>query len=239
MTREMTLVQKLEEVSKGTVDVLSCIQEVQSLNQTYVQSIVQAMQQYQQSDVSEMLKSHRKLRKAIAYMEKTQTQMLVYECGTFAGVYRVMEETNRIKLDQEEQRELLAPLERKHVNDVLNYLYENPEARQGKMAEKIGISPSHMSEILNLLLKTGYVKRYGEHKNTRYYLSRAGKQAYMAQSVEDEPEEWLDIDYKEIINKENFIKERALDNERYHKREEDEYANWASYFGTATETAGY
>lgn len=153
----------------------------------------------------------------------------------------MLEETNRAGREQEERRKTLAPLERKHVDEVLDYLYRNPDARHGKMADEIGVSASYLSELLNLLLKTGYICRYGEHKNTRYRLTKTGRQARKAKAGkwekrEELREELIDIEFKEIMEKDNFMKERFRETERHIESEEEEYAKWNRYFGAAAET---
>lgn len=241
MMKETVLVQKVGDVSKGTGNVMECVQELKSLSQTYVQCIMKSMLQNQQNEAEEMLKSHRRLRKAITNLEKTEKESFAYECGIFTGVYRVLEKTNQERQEQEECRRRLAPLERKHTDAILNYLYQNPDARHGRMAEEIGISTSHLSEILNILLKTGYVSRYGEHKNTRYILTKAGRKACKKTSNtwEKREDELIDIDFMEVIDKDSFIRERLRESEGYGESEEEEYAKWARYFGTVAETAKY
>ncbi len=227
MTREMILIQKVREASAGTVNVLDCAQELQSLSQAYVQSILQAMRQNQQEESCAMLKSHRRLRKAIANLEKTEKEILVYECGIFAGVYRVLEETNRAGREQEAHRKALAPLERKHVDEVLNYLYQNPDARHGRMAVEVGISGSYLTEILNLLLTTGYVSRYGERKNRRYILTKAGRQARGTRTeILKKREELIDIEFTEVKDKDKYMRERFRETKRHGESEEEEYAKW-------------
>lgn len=89
MTREAALIQKVSEVSKGTVSGLAdYAQEMQMMSQTYVQGILQTMLQNLQEEQYEMLRSYRRLRKAVANLEKTEKEAFVYECGIFAGVYR-------------------------------------------------------------------------------------------------------------------------------------------------------
>lgn len=77
MTREAALIQKVSEVSKGTVsDLADYAQEMQMLSQTYIQSILQTMLQNLQEEQYEMLRSYRRLRKAVAKLEKRKKRHL-------------------------------------------------------------------------------------------------------------------------------------------------------------------
>lgn len=80
-----------------------------------------------------------------------------------------------IKEKKEEHRKKEDILGRKHVKNILAYLYENPYARQGQTAEAVGIKPNQLSELLNYLMDADYVNRYGKNKSTQYVLTREGQ----------------------------------------------------------------
>lgn len=240
MKKENELRQELREMSKPSFDLIACAQEMQMFSQAYIQGGVQAFSQNAYEDLDEMLRSYRKLRKEIAGISKTMKESVIYECGIFIGAYKMFEEINRINTRLEEQCDAQKLLERKHVPDILKYLYENPDARQIIIAEKIYISPNYLSEILNLLMQAGYVERYGKNKNTRYRLSKTGRLIYKKRFVQEEKQEaYIDTDYKEIISKEHFIRERIEEDKKNNLRKEEDYEKWKENFRTYTGFAIY
>ncbi len=232
--------QELREMSKPSFDMIACAQEMQMFSQAYIQGGVQAFSQNAYEDLNEMVKSYRRLRKEIAGISKTMQENVIYECGIFIGAYKIFEEINRINARLEEHYDAQKLLDRKHVPAILMYLYENPDARQSVIAEKIDISPSYLSEILNLLMQAGYVTRYGKSKNTRYRLAKTGRIIYKKRFMQKEKQEaYIDTDYKEIISKEHFIRERIKEDKKNNYRKEEDYEKWKEDFRTNTGFAIY
>ena len=240
MKKENELRQELREMSKPSFDMIACAQEMQMFSQAYIQGGVQAFSQNAYEDLNEMVKSYRRLRKEIAGISKTMQENVIYECGIFIGAYKIFEEINRINARLEEHYDAQKLLDRKHVPAILMYLYENPDARQSVIAEKIDISPSYLSEILNLLMQAGYVTRYGKSKNTRYRLAKTGRIIYKKRFMQKEKQEaYIDTDYKEIISKEHFIRERIKEDKKNNYRKEEDYEKWKEDFRTNTGFAIY
>lgn len=233
MKKENELCQELRGMSESTLDLTTCVREMQMFSQAYIQGGVQAFSQNAYEDMNEMLKSYRRLRKEIAGLSKTMQESVIYECGIFIGAYKIFEEINRINAKLEEQHNMQKVLERKHVLDIVKYLYENPDARQRSIAETIYISPSYLSEILNLLMQAGYVVRYGKNKNTRYCLTKTGRLIYKNRFMQKERQSaYIDTDYKEIISKDHFIRERIEEDKKDDVRKEESYEKWKEDFRT-------
>ncbi|RKI39069.1 ArsR family transcriptional regulator [bacterium D16-51] len=231
MTKELSLAQELKKFSEENFDVGTYTQEVHMLNQVYIQDAVQAVYQDNLEELSDMMKSYRKMRKVIAGLPNLENEKFFYECGIFNGAYKILEELNGIYKEQEDCQKLSGLLERKHVQDILLFLYKNPNARQGKIAKDINISPSYLSEILNLLMKTGYVQRYGKNKGTRYCLTKAGRVYSRAADISKKTvNNYIDVDYKECETKEKFLMERINNNNKDNLKKEDEYAKWKQNF---------
>lgn len=240
MKKENELRQELRGMSGSSFDMAAYAQEMRMFSQAYVQGGVQALSQSAYEDLDDMLKSYRKLRKEIAGLSKTLQESVIYECGIFIGAYKIFEEISSINIKLEEQHDAQKLLERKHVPDILKYLYENPDARQGSIAEKIYISPSYLSEILNLMIQAGYVVRYGKNKNTRYCLARTGRIIYKTRFMHKEKQEaYIDTDYKEIVSKEHFIRARIEEDKKNRLRKEEGYEKWKEDFRTYTGSAIY
>lgn len=222
MTKEQKMRQVLQEVSRGSLDLKTGAQEMQAFSQAYIQGGMQVLSQNTQEDLDKLLKNYRKLRRDIAGLVKSDKEMIIYGCGIFIGAFKILEEISRMNRKQAERSDRQNLLNRKHVSAILLYLYQNPDARQNKIAESIQVSPSYLSEILNLLMQGDYVMRYGKNKNTRYCLTKAGRAAYRSRFAKKEEEEnYIDTDYREILEKDHFIKERtAVSNNIYLKKED-------------------
>lgn len=237
MKKENVLIQQLRTMSSVPFDLSACAEEIRLFSQAYIQSGMQAVSQNAQEDLNDMMQSYRRLRREIANLPKTEKESILYECGIFNGSYRILEEINRVFLKQEEERNAQKLLERRHVPELLKYLYENPDARQRKIAEGIYVSPSYLSEILTLLMQASYVVRYGKNKNTRYSLTRAGKAVYRKRFMKEEAVTYIDTDYKEILAKDTFIRERTEEYGRDCLWKEADYEKCKENFRTFTDFA--
>ncbi len=236
---ESVWMQHPEMISENTFDVGSCVQEMQVLNQSYIQSAMQAVCQDAYEGLQGIQKGFRKRRRMIAKLVRTPKEMFAYECGIFNGVYKVMEEIGRIHLEEEERHSSLRVLERKHVRDILTYLCMNPDAKQGNIANETGISPNHLSEILNLLVREGYVVRYGKNKSTRYCVTGIGRRSVAFPVQMKEPDVYMDVDFKEIQSKEAFFRGRICDNKQDGLKKEAGYAEWKRDFRADREVVFY
>lgn len=242
MRQEIVLERQLRNISEDSAEMLQYVQEIRELNQAYIQSAMQVVSRNMQGDLSRILKDYRKLRKAISGMKRSGRGMLDYECGVFAGAYRVLLEMEGLYLIKEEQRNMKKLLERRHVADILRYLYQNPDAKQISIARGVQVRANHLSEILNSLLDAGYVERYGEHKNTRYCLTKSGRQIYTQKITSWRREDdYVEADYREAWDKEELY-ERKLDeykNEKDNLKQEGRYAEWEADFRNHTKAAVY
>lgn len=252
MMQESTMIKQIAAYAEGSGDVQVCTQQMQDWNQANIQSAIKAIANNAQEDLGEMLKHCRKMRKAIAGMPKKDGEAFAYECGIFNGTYKFVEEVHRIYLDQQESQNLLDLLGRKHVGDILVYLYKNPNARHNSIAENVDIKPNYLSEILRKLREAGFVEREGTHKSTKYYLTRTGRQTYKIYVTQrTETEDYIDaIDFREILDEKEYVKitEKRIykkgmyyESEKSNLKGEDRYgdAKWKENIRSDSEAADY
>lgn len=213
-----------------------CVREVQNLNQSYIQGAIQAIFLDGYDELEEILKTYRKFRKAIASLEKTEKENFYYQAGIFNGAYKVFHDVYEFRAIQAEKNGHEELLERKHVRDILTYLYENPYARQKSIADGIEIQRNYLGELLAKLREAGYVERYGKNKNTQYVLTQTGcrilgtgKNSARKQNV------YIDAEYEEIMVKEEFLNERLDGCGSGFFEKEDGYAEWEENFRADTE----
>lgn len=236
MTQYIEITNQVRAIAGGMPERASvCATELRSFNQSYVQAAVQAVCQENHGELERILKDCRKLRKAIASLPRTEQESFYYEAGIFIGTYRVfldMQDAAAVKTYNQAQKRLL---ERKHVRELLDYLYQNPYACQKNIAAGIQVQPNYLSEILNNLLQAGYVERYGKHKGTQYCLTKLGRQICREQLREKKTVSvFVEAEYREIQDKEKFLEVRMGRAAKGGLRKEDGYAKWKTDFRTYT-----
>lgn len=200
-------------------------EQLQSLNQSYIQSSVQAIRQEDHEELGNILKNYRRLRKVIASLSKAETENFFYQAGTFIGAYRVFLDFQEISMTQAYHQEQKSLLDGKHVKDILLYLYQNPYARHKNIAAENNIQPNYLSEILNKLLQAGYVERYGKNKATQYNLTGLGRQICRTNYALKRTESVIvETEYRELQDKERFLQIRASKAVKGVLKKEDGYA---------------
>lgn len=199
---------------KSQEEIKTYIAVVKSRNQTYIRSTVQAVEEQDYATVDQIVKECKRAQKQIAHLQKNMNEMLYYELGIFNGFYEIVESLKEIKEKKEEHRKKEDILGRKHIKNILTYLYENPYARQGQTAEAVGIKPNQLSELLNYLMDADYVNRYGKNKSTQYVLTWEGQQLCRDKIKVRKNETILEYhyeaelkenDYEKWKNKEHYI----------------------------------
>ena len=240
--QESTLTEQIREMTGKLSEYAEiCAEKLQLLNQSYIQSAVLAVRMQNHEELESILKNYRRLRKILLSLPKNGNEKVFYEIGTFAGTYRVFLEMCDVTAEQEYDREKRSLLDRRHVRELMIYLYRTPYSRQKNIAEGIDIRPNYLSEILNRLMQAGYVERYGKNKGTQYCLTRSGRQVCrMSFFAGKEKEVVIEAEYKEMQDKEKFLKtwpEKTI-NEKWGK--EDGYAKWkADYRNNPTAEADW
>lgn len=240
---EADIYQTVKMVSDGSLEVVHS--ETQALcerSQSLLQDAVQVMINGTAHELWEVRKKHLKLRKVLASLPRTEREDFYYEAGIFNGVYGVVVELYEKALIQEEQNQYLGLLERKHVKNILRYLYENPNARQKRIAEDANIQANYLSEILNRLLEAGFVERLGKNKTTQYCLTKRGRQVVRSHVLEPKREDtFIDVDFRELQEKGQFLEMREKETVKSSLGEEGFYgdAKWKTGFGGYFQTAFY
>lgn len=244
---EMEYIQALNTVSDEQVSDIVC-RELRELNQACVQSGLQMIRVKDIDEMDRMLKSYRRLRRTMADLPKDNTERVFYECGIFNGVYKVLSGVNTFFSDQKVLRENMQSilernrqnvLDRKHVLDILDYLYKNPNARQGSIAKGVRIAPNHLSQLLNSLLSVGYIERYGKYKDTCYSLTEEGRMDYESRVLLQKRRHGYVIELAELRDKERFIQRRYKGRNRGILKKEDGYGKGKLPFSNNTKIAGY
>ncbi|MCI8592313.1 MAG: hypothetical protein HFI88_08225 [Lachnospiraceae bacterium] len=234
MKIEVECIQILKEASEGQLNEKAC-GKLRALNRACVQSGLQMVRQKDIDNLDSMLKGYRRLRRTMAGLPKEEREEMFYECGIFNGMYKVFEEINIFFVDQERHRNTQKVLGRKHVPEILDYLYLNPNARQRSVAQGVDIAPNYLSELLNLLLDTGFIERYGKNKDTCYCLTKKGRIDYATRRMSRKRTVHIEIELREIREKERFFQTRFKDSEI---KREISYGKWKDNFQNDAKAAG-
>ena len=74
MKQEMALLCQIRKLPKDCTEVTEYVREMNVLNQSYIQSALQAVSQEESEKLGEILKNYRKLRRVIASIERTERE---------------------------------------------------------------------------------------------------------------------------------------------------------------------
>ena len=238
MKQEMALLCQIRKLPKDCTEVTEYVREMNVLNQSYIQSALQAVSQEESEKLGEILKNYRKLRRVIASIERTERENFDYECGIFTGAYKVLMEIEESYETKRVQRHSAELMKKKHVADVVSYLYKNSDARQIDIAENVGVRPNHLSDVLNRLMDANYVEKYRKSKGTRYNLTKAGRAIYRVLNQKERvPDVYIEGSCREVSEKKKFLETIAAEGEKSYLKKENKYAKWEKDIRNHTEYA--
>lgn len=97
--------------------------------------------------------------------------------GEFVGIYKVISRLLALLLGKEKGENKLFALctGRAHIKEILIFLYYHPNVKHKDLAEKIGIKPNYLNELMKLLEPTGSINKYSYGKFCYYELSLDGQ----------------------------------------------------------------
>lgn len=123
-------------------------------------------------------KSRNKVRKAFM-KQNNQSMLLAYNLGKYDGVYSTMAEVIEKTVSQNQIDEIYNHIKtKKHLINIILYVYENPLVNHKKICDAIGVKPNYLSELMISLNKYGLINKYSFSKYTNYSLTEKGKKVY-------------------------------------------------------------
>ena len=100
----------------------------------------------------------------------------LYAMGVFNGVYAACKKMTELKSEEQIFYIRMSKIvERKHMKDILKYVYRNERVRNGQICAALQIQSNLLSKALHPLLDVDCLIRFGTGKNTFYSLSLFGK----------------------------------------------------------------
>ena len=113
---------------------------------------------------------HMLIREKIRGLE--ETSKAIYAMGRFSGAYDAFNTWCKIYEDNTQFEQTIKKiLLKKHMQEVLYCVKENPGIQNKKILERIKIKPNHLSELTNELIIYQIFNRYRIGKNTFYELT--------------------------------------------------------------------
>lgn len=204
---EREVLELVKKAQTGSLEILiKSAETLQELSRSMLKDTVQAFTLDLSQELFQIKKENTQIQRTLASLPKTELESFYYASGVFTGAYGTVVELYEHAVAHEAWRGRLNLLKKKHIKDILVYLYHNPYARQKHIAESVKIQPNYLSELLHLLLDAELVERTGKNKSTQYYLLRSGRQMVREQILPNEAEKLIiDVDYKEFEKKEQFL----------------------------------
>ena len=240
---EREILELVKKAPAGSVETLtSSARMLQELSRFMLKDTVQAFTSGMSQELLEIRRENRRLQRTLVSLPKTERESFYYEAGVFIGAYGTVVELQEASAVQEEWKCQLNLLNKKHVKDILLFLYQNPYSRQKHIAENVNIRPNYLSEILHLLLDAELVERTGKNKSTQYYLLRAGRNIVRTRVLQFEAEKpVIDVDYRELEEKDRFLENEGKEKAKLAEKGEELYgaAKWKLDIRFDYKTAGY
>lgn len=117
-----------------------------------------------------------RLEKILEKGKKSAVETMIHEMGVFKGanllMYYLLFNMNEL---ESVKRKVHVLAEQSHIKDILLYIYAHPGSRHKKIADALGLSTSHLSELMRKLEQAQCVERYHESKYSYYELTVDGK----------------------------------------------------------------
>lgn len=136
---------------------------------------------YQEEEVEKELLRFRYVKKSLAGMIR---DALSYQIGVLDGIVSAISLVAKFMFrDKAFQTKLEGLYRCENVQKILWYLKKNPYSQHKEIAEKLGIRPNYLSELMRKLEKANAVLQYRTGRNTFYELTLEG-QSFMKQKKE-------------------------------------------------------
>jgi len=149
--------------------------------------------------------------------------------GEFNGIVKMLEKIFHFLSGKEESRQKLTRLctSRNYIREILLFIYRNPDIRHKDLADKTGINPNYLNELVKLLEPTGSVNRYAYGRCTYYELTLEGRryvEEYLKDDESDDGGIYLNKDtdilqFDDKIHTSRANKERDLENVKERRKE--------------------
>lgn len=146
---------------------------VNELNDSLLDESISLFNAGMYEDLNKELDSSKRFK---VLFEQSYSKTLDYYIGYFHAVttaFNVL--VNREIEDDTFEKEMNALSEKASVKKILFYLLDHSDSQHKVIAEKAGVTPSHLSQLMRELEDTGCVERYASGKRSFYSLSLRGQ----------------------------------------------------------------
>ncbi len=134
--------------------------------------------------------------KAMDSFAVAQEDSYLYAMGVVNGTYRAyVQMTARYNEEELFARKMADVIKREHYRDVLIYLYDHENIRHRLVCDAVGVSPSHLNRMMNVLSDVNCVCKISSGKYSNYHLTQYGKR-YVKVTLGYRGKEIVDTDYR-------------------------------------------
>lgn len=170
-----------------------------------------------QDDLISALNMARRIQYNIKKNVSGDREEFVYLMGVFSGIFK---EVNLLLLPLERKNTFLEIMtclyQKKHIPEILKFLYANPDARHKDIASAINVNTNQASELLNELVQARCITNTKIGKSSLYALTTDGVRFLkrqlersqtepLYQDIEDKVQEYLSESSKYIREKSEGI----------------------------------
>ena len=108
---------------------------------------------------------------------KSDADEILYQLGKFEGMTRISAAAKKEQAEKARVRGAIRRiLSKEKTADILQYIYEHPNARHGEIAKAVSIRPNTLTYRMKELAEAGGIEMYAEGKYKYYDLTLLGRE---------------------------------------------------------------
>ena len=145
---------------------------LREINKKNTINFVEAILSDKTTELSEQLIILKRLSSFISSSFEDINEQLLLQLGEFQGITLLVRELVYTKDEKKSETELMQKhLHKKHIKEILEYLYLHPSAGHKELAEAVSVKANHLSELLKDLIEDDIVRKTSQSKYSFYSLS--------------------------------------------------------------------
>lgn len=170
----MDVLKSLAAELDGVKDNEKLIEKLKDINKNYTNDIAYRIISRDVVGVSEDMYVYEKLmRNLIRKYPADNTERKLYSViGETVSISKVASAFYNYSVSKEQfERKVRRILQRRHVEQVVSYVYRKPDIRHGELSRELGITASVLTQLMSVLIENGIVCKFVEGKYSFYELS--------------------------------------------------------------------
>lgn len=223
--KEDTFIADLEKsVKNGSAAISNSVLDIfQKLLMESTNTYFQAYFERDFGEINQILQEQRSLRKTLTNEMRNYPDQSIVVYAKLVQTYNIFSKLVQNEEQRKDFAENISFVERRYerAREVLVYLYKHMHVQHKELKDNLGIPPSTLSDLLNVLREIECVERIESGRCSFYNLTNAGRK-YLRQVHPDIDQEWdidrdsFGVEVREIV-KEKKRAENIISRTDYYK----------------------